>query len=553
MSKSSTNQAQSEVKDPAPVRKEPPADLPPQHLTERLLEAYFKRFHCLVPILDKAEFLSSVREGTVSITLLRSVLFVASIHCEPEVYHLMGYSTRLDAGDELFSKACSAFDNDRGSDRTTMILASFLNQYFFGRPTEYRDALWWISNAIRSAQCMGYHRSTADSKMSARHKAQWKRVWWCLYMRDRQIALAMGVPMVINDLDFDVEELTLDDFPDEPRDAALYIITQASLSRQVSSLFFAYCCPKRLPLSHDPVFRHSARQDIQTKFEEWHANAPVINPSGGPHHLNLTLQVCYHFYRQTLQQRLQRLCPKPFADSEGSKLILDAANKVSSHVEDSLLYFTPQHFPMMYITAIFTAMTAHVAECGISGLVRDQLSQKLRPNLLALKQFETTFILARWIRNLFMDIINRPTRQAVHRTRHQQEHPPNTNRSSFEQPNPVTTSPHSQIQHQLPNQNPHAVTSAGHSFATTDQVAPTSIDDATYFYDSSSYDPGTSPSTIMGNFVPNFITNEYLHPQQGSGDMSGMNMIDFPSPSTLEYQSLHFLADLGLSGFNNYQ
>lgn len=51
-------------------------------------------------------------------------------------------------------------------------------------------------------------------------------------MRDRQIALAMGVPMVINDLDFDVEELTLDDFPDEPRDAALYIITQASLSRQ---------------------------------------------------------------------------------------------------------------------------------------------------------------------------------------------------------------------------------------------------------------------------------------------------------------------------------
>lgn len=135
--------------------------------------------------------------------------------------------------------------------------------------------------------------------------------------------------------------------------------------KTVSSLFFAYCCPKRLPLSHDPVYRHSARSDIQTKFEEWHANAPVINPSGGPHHLNLTLQVCYQyvmtpacperppgltsysFYRQTLQQRLQRLCPKPFADSEGSKLILDAANKVSSHVEDSLLYFTPQHFPMM--------------------------------------------------------------------------------------------------------------------------------------------------------------------------------------------------------------
>lgn len=199
-------------------------------------------------------------------------------------------------------------------------------------------------------------------------------------------------------------------------------------------------------------------------------------------------------------------------------------------------------------------MTAHVAECGISGLVRDQLSQKLRPNLLALKQFETTFILARWIRNLFMDIINRPTRQAVHRTRHQREHPhQNTDRSSLEQSPLVNPSPHSQSQHHHPNQSAHIATSAGHSFSTSDQVANASIDDANYFYDSSNYDPGTSPSTIMGNFVPNFITNEYLHPQQGGGDMSGMNMIDFPSPSTLEYQSLHFLADLGLSGFNSYQ
>lgn len=164
----------------------PPADLPPQHLMERLLEAYFKRFHCLVPILERAEFLTSVRDGSVSITLLRSVLFVATIHCDPEVYHLMGYSTRVDAGDDLWTKACASFDADRDSDRTTLILASFLNHYFFGRPSEYRDSLWWLSNAIRSAQCMGYHRSTVNSKMLPRHKAQWKRVWWCLYVRFNQ-------------------------------------------------------------------------------------------------------------------------------------------------------------------------------------------------------------------------------------------------------------------------------------------------------------------------------------------------------------------------------
>lgn len=45
------------------------------------------------------------------------------------------------------------------------------------------------------------------------------------------MSLAMGVPMVINDLDFDVEDLTLDDFPDEAHDAAVYMISQVELSK----------------------------------------------------------------------------------------------------------------------------------------------------------------------------------------------------------------------------------------------------------------------------------------------------------------------------------
>lgn len=37
--------------------------------------------------------------------------------------------------------------------------------------------------------------------------------------------------MMINDIDTDVEELTLEDFPDEKPETAHYLIAQASLSR----------------------------------------------------------------------------------------------------------------------------------------------------------------------------------------------------------------------------------------------------------------------------------------------------------------------------------
>jgi hypothetical protein len=37
--------------------------------------------------------------------------------------------------------------------------------------------------------------------------------------------------MVVNDLDFDVEELSMEDFPDESQETALYVVSQASLNR----------------------------------------------------------------------------------------------------------------------------------------------------------------------------------------------------------------------------------------------------------------------------------------------------------------------------------
>jgi hypothetical protein len=159
-----------------------PSDLPAPALLDKLIDAYFTRFHVFCPILDKELFLSSLRNKSISHTLLRSVIFVASIHCDPEVFHLMGYSTRLDAGDGLFSKARTAFDTDEDSDRITMLLSSFFLHYWFGQPTTFRDFLWWLATAIRSAQCMGMHRTTINSKLPSADRRMWRRIWWCLYV-----------------------------------------------------------------------------------------------------------------------------------------------------------------------------------------------------------------------------------------------------------------------------------------------------------------------------------------------------------------------------------
>lgn len=166
-------------------------DLPPLRLLNRLVEAYFARFHVFCPILQRPLFLAALAAGQVSMTLVRSVLFVGSVHCDMETIHHLGHASRIEANSALHDRATAAFDTDRESDRTSMVLASYLLHYWYGSPASYRDFHWWIAASIRSAQCMGYHRSTGSTRMPPEDKARWRRVWWCLYVSDSARGLVL--------------------------------------------------------------------------------------------------------------------------------------------------------------------------------------------------------------------------------------------------------------------------------------------------------------------------------------------------------------------------
>ncbi|KAF5601767.1 d-lactate dehydrogenase (cytochrome) [Fusarium pseudocircinatum] len=465
-------------------------DLPSPDLVDRLIKVYFDRFHAFCPILGRKYFLASLEHGTMSGTLLRSVLFVASLHCDPEVLHLMGYSTRWDANNALYNKASTTFDADRESSRMHMILSSYLLHYWFGSPTAYRDCHWWLAAAIRSAQCTGYHRSTRNSKMSPEERSRWKRIWWCLYVRDRQIAISTGTPMVINDQDHDVEELTQEDFSEEGPETVQYITSQVKLSKAMARLYFSHCSPSRLTLCKEAHVLHEAMKDIQS-----------------------TLQTCY--YLINLSQRLQRQCNAP----KEVKPVLDAAAQIFSLVANSLLFWTPEHFPMIYVSALFSAMMALAVDVKTSALKSDQIFVKIRPGLLALKQFESVYILARWIKNFFMDILNRPPPIDTEETQR-----PTTNSNGDDVESGGTGS------ETMNSTNETLTTTTSADQATHDA----SFEDHNFAFEQSSGFEG-------GGFWPTYLANGVFSGVQSSDDL------EFPHPDSFQYQAMYFLADLGIA------
>ncbi|RSL78711.1 hypothetical protein CEP51_007952 [Fusarium floridanum] len=515
---------------PPPQGRTEISDLPRPDFMDRLIHAYFDRFHTFCPIVGKELFATSLHDGTVSRTLLRCVLFVGSLHCDLEVLHVMGHSTRFDANADLYNKATASFDGDTQSDRISMVLSSYLLHYWFGNPTSYRDAHWWLAAAIRSAQCMGYHRSTKESQMPPQERLRWKRIWWCLYIRDRQTSLSTGSPMVINDLDHDVEELVMADLSDETPETARYIISQMELNKTAARLYFLHCSPSRLPLSKEASVRQTAMEDIQMTLQSWYTTSEGINISKRDHHLTLTLKICFYYYFINLLQRLQRQSNR----GGDTKPILDAALQVFGLVEDSLLYWTPEHFPMIYVSALFSAMIAVAADGSMSPPRSDQLLCKIRPGLLALKQFESVYNLARWIRNFFMDILNRSESHIGDKTARTQEL---IEPRQVQDGQPIT--PESVAQ--APAENTTSATPI--SAEQPDYSTPSlNVEDSSFLFGHDTREDECHHPELarVGGFWPTSLV---------SGVFSGSHnsdVMDFPQPDSLQYQAMHFLADLGL-------
>lgn len=163
--------------------------LPPLNLIDAMIDAYFAHFQAFCPLLDEAQVRSSLQEECLPTVLLRCMLFVASVHCEMALLREMGYSNRIDAEDSLFNKAKAAFDSDIETDIMTMLYCSYLLHYWSGRPSIFKDSMWWLAGAIRCAQSMGMHRRMEKSDTLTPQKRLWRKIWWLLYVRFAAISL----------------------------------------------------------------------------------------------------------------------------------------------------------------------------------------------------------------------------------------------------------------------------------------------------------------------------------------------------------------------------
>ncbi|KAF9766003.1 hypothetical protein IL306_001624 [Fusarium sp. DS 682] len=174
-------------------------------------------------------------------------------------------------------------------------------------------------------------------------------------------------------------------------------------------------------------------------------------------------------------------------------------------------------------TALFSAMMALAVDVKTAAPQSDQIFIKIRPGLLALKQFESVYILARWIKNFFMDILNRSD--------------PN---NSEDTQRVATSSQNEGLVDGPPNMEVMNSSNQIHDIPTATVLSdqPTYLtsgfEDTPAMFDQSSRMEG-------GGFWPTYLANGVFSGVQSSDTM------DFPHPDSFQYQAMYFLADLGIA------
>lgn len=387
---------------------------PPTAVRLELLKAYFKWFHPHFAVVDEAEFWELHQEGSVSHLLLQAMLFIGVIHCEESTLTSLGWGNRHRAKWLFYIRAKDIYDVTYETNKLIVIQSLFLMSFWRAGALLEKDARHWLGTAITLSQARALHRTSggAEDKLTRLKR----RIWWAIYVRERQCGSALGLPNRIRDEDCDIEPLAASDFVTafgsstpavDAFSYASHMIGMTELAIFLGKVVDAGYLPKRTLKSED-------RSRIRDELHEWKQNLPAVmrlqSDTGEPPSFQASmLHLAYNNLLILLYRSSFIIDENGSAETDG-KVALQAAACNSRIVEDMLPSGNIGHGQIHVITNLFNTLCIHVANLRRStGINRTLAEHRSKLCLLGLQELRKTWEVTNWVLQLFFQYLDRET------------------------------------------------------------------------------------------------------------------------------------------------
>lgn len=189
--------------------------LPPRDTQYALLKSYAQNVHPDIPLLDLGDLLDAAvlryHGRQTSLLLLQAVMFAGAIFVDPVHLHLIGYASKAAAVRDLFGRAKILYENYCEVEEIYVVQSLLLFTLF--QDDCQTGPSFWMGEAYRVATAIGLQCDARQIYPNGHsNRALQRRLWWCLYTRDRLLTLSTGHRMYIRDGCYNVAMLTLADF-----------------------------------------------------------------------------------------------------------------------------------------------------------------------------------------------------------------------------------------------------------------------------------------------------------------------------------------------------
>ncbi|KAL6870354.1 N-terminal binuclear Zn cluster-containing/DNA binding domain-containing protein [Trichoderma novae-zelandiae] len=384
------------------------------------LQAYFAWFHPSYPILDRAQIARRLASAAsfsgvdMSRMLLQAMLLIGATYCDAATIRAMGFQDRSQAKTAFYTRARLLFHADWERDETVLIQSLFLMSFWRGAPADVRDVRYWLGVVITLAESYGLHRSSRSMSKDSYTACMRRRIWWSIYVRERQASASLGLPSRIRDQDCDIEPLTPMDLESEagPVDSSFgscqpehvtYAIKMVEIAKLLGRIIDLHFVPGHASLSSaSPDTLH----DLNASLEAWMASLPE-NMKYSPDHGTDSVWACllhlaYNFLR------LESTTP-------GSQVVIKAACRISRIAEDMSTQGTLRYGQMHLITSIFSALCIHTITIRRgSGLTRRLAEHRAETCLLCLKEVQKYWRININILDFFLQYLDRSIAARLH-------------------------------------------------------------------------------------------------------------------------------------------
>jgi hypothetical protein len=403
--------------------------LPSRELCDDIVESYFEKVHPIIPVINRTLFMRQYNDPTnpPSLLLLQAVLLCGSRVCQnPGLKDATG-SSEL-ASLTFYKRAKALYDANYELDRISLVQSTLLMGWWWENPEEItKNVYYWTGVSICIAQGFGLHRSVEHSNMSVADRKMWKRIWWSLFVRDRQVAVALGRPLMINLDDSDVPMLTEEDLnEDEPGKPSMYPTNRVHALYFIHSVklceIIGYVLKQQFSIGAEKSRRQNKRPSISycdMAMASWMKNLPEelkysVGDIRNHDFLKALLHSTYYttlclVHRSNVTSREQGEKTASSKDYPSWGIAFQAAHMICMIADNLLKFDELKDCPAFIVYTLFSAMIILLYQTeSRSKTAAERARKAIQQCVTYIDEVGKTWIVARKISRLFRQIKDNP-------------------------------------------------------------------------------------------------------------------------------------------------